>query len=186
MDDRTKFGLSPEGIAITPRLNSPDRRYSKPGSYWTKLRVPADKAQSLVAEIDARMQSNYEDANARAETLVRMAAPPYEVEKDGSVIFLFKKKACERGYKRLIKIPMFDAKGRRIRKSIGQGSTIRVSFEFCPFWSGLPSLGAGVTLKIHSVQWLSIVAPDREWDAGFFGFGDETAVGSATFQQFGE
>src|SRR5438094_7505635 len=109
MDEATNYALSPEGLAIAPRLNEPDSRYSKPGTYWTKLRVSADKAAALVAEIDARMKENLETTQSRALAVaqrcapatVRMAPAPYQVDTDGSVIFTFKRRALQRGYKRI-------------------------------------------------------------------------------------
>jgi hypothetical protein len=170
---------TPAGLALYPYLDRPDTRFEVPGKYSVKLRLAAADAQPHIDEIQRRMAANLAAAKERAvspfqASRVRMAEPPYSESElgDGSVIFSFKLNALSRGNKKRPQRPhVVDMQGKRVHAQVTHGSLIRVSFDYAPWYTVL--VGAGVSLKLRSVQVISLAQIDP---AAVYGFNNETAL----------
>lgn len=185
---------SPRGVAVYPHLTSPDTKFKDEGEFHTKLRVPADAAAATVKQIDAEI------AKIAAETkkekklkTVKMSPAPYAVDDEtGDVTFTFKMKASgiskktQKPWER--KPTFFDAKGNVLvdAPKIGGGSTLRVNYEFFPYYTA--AVGAGVKLALEAVQVIELVEFGGSRKASDYGFeqedgydGGETPAAAAGF-----
>jgi hypothetical protein len=159
--------VTPIGVAEWARLDAPDTRYSKPGTYSIGVRLTTEDAARLKIEIDKRALLAWEQAQAKAAegTTLELADPPYrENTEDGTVLFPFRMKARKPGKKGGRQTPIVvtaDSKPMR-RDRVTRGAKVRVSYTLTPYNSGLK--GVGVSLQLVGVQHIANV------DASYFGF----------------
>ena len=191
------LSTTPIGIAVWPRFDKPDTKFAKPGEsgvYSTKLRLDADKAAPLVAEIDEKMQAEFAKAKSEAKSpmkakKVKLADPPYAEDEDGSVLFTFKMQAggiSKKDGKPWTNAPaLYDAKGKPVNGLVvGNGSKIKVGYELTTFFTQL--VGAGVSLRLKAAQIIELVERGSA-DASYYGFdaeeggfeADESQINSA-------
>jgi hypothetical protein len=64
---------SPVGIAVYPKLTTPDTKFKAEGEYTCRLRVAADKAAPFVAKIDAAYNENLETTKAALQAAIESA-----------------------------------------------------------------------------------------------------------------
>ncbi len=162
--------LSPEGIAVYPRLNAADMKYKKEkgGEFSVKLRVPEAKAEATKKLILEATEASYKVTCAQEEKtkLKRSVNIPFKDELDdqekptGYVLFTFKLpgqiKVRATGEIIKLKPQLFDRFGKQIEDEIWGGSTIKVSFEMRPYYT--EGLGHGMSLQIAAVQVLKLVS----------------------------
>lgn len=186
---------SPKGTLVYPHLTAPDTQFNPDGVYATKLRVPADEAEDIIALIDERMEAALEKAREevnnsgkkgaalkKALDAITPANPPYEEELEddsgeptGYVLIKFKVNAKTtyqhgpKAGKTVSNCPkLFDAKVRPLDPDeieIGGGSEAVVNYYFYTFYTA--TAGAGVTLRPKAVQILDLKEPGSSSGFGF-------------------
>jgi hypothetical protein len=87
---------SPVGIAVYPKLTTPDTKFNPDGVYSCRLRVPADKAAPFVAKLDELYQRNLEVTKAKLE---RAAEESSGIEKGKAKKALAAFKPADKPYK---------------------------------------------------------------------------------------
>lgn len=180
---------SPKGIAVYPRLSTPDTKFNKAGVYSVKLRLAADVAKKFYNEnlkplLDASLEIAKKNAKTPALAAKITAVKPYTKETDddgketGNILFNFKAtaggtrkadgKPWERG-----PIPVFDAKLKpMLDAKVGGGSELKVSFDTAPYFIAKEK-NAGLSLYLEGVQILKLVEYTGGRNAEGMGFGEE-------------
>jgi|688.fasta_scaffold1038678_1 hypothetical protein len=166
---------SPLGIAVYPRLTTPDTKFDKDGVYSVDLEVdPTDKTVS--AFIDTLKKASDESYKAECEKRgnkkLKRADLPIKETEDNKIRIKFKLKAKagneEKSWTQ--KPVLFDAQGTAIQTppNVGSGSQIKVAFEVVPFFTAM--VGAGVSLRLKAVQIIDLkeYTPGDNFDA--YGF----------------
>lgn len=187
------------GVAVWPHLHSPDTKFDKEGGvYRVQVAYPAESEQAvaLVKKIDAWVDQAIATENkrlvedgkkAKNPSTFKRADLPYKMElndegeETGRMLFNFKLKAKGKTREGEVferRVALYVKGGAPLPKDkrIGGGSTIQVSYEPNPFFTG--GLGAGVSLRMEAVMVHELV----EWaqrDAAGYGFDmDDTATQS--------
>jgi len=168
---------SPRGIAVYPRLNSPDTKFDDLGSYKSDLRIATDAAQPFLEKLHKVFKSwtgknhprNPERDNKNALYYVERDEDDNET---GFVVIKFrvKNKMTKKGELWDRRPAQFDAKGKPITnpKSVGGGTELIVSFEVYQWQS--PTGGKGISLQPEAVQILKLVEFNSQKDASAYGF----------------
>ena len=153
---KAKTYTSPFGKAIYPHLSKCDVRFKAEGEYKVDLElndVQANELLKTIKEFQAKAVSEAKDKTGKKQ--IKEASPPYKKE-DGKVIFKFKMKASgtngKTGDTFKQRPGLFDNELKPISPdiTIWGGSILRVSYQ--PFSWYTPMLGAGVSLRLKSVQ----------------------------------
>jgi hypothetical protein len=148
---------SPAGEARWPHLKEPEVFEGVEQGYTVKLVLNKEETDALLARIAAEWEKSEESEKVAKGSKVE----PYlggSVNKNGDFEFKFKTKASYKTSNGDIvkrKVPMFDAKGRAGEFNLGNGSTIRVSFQFIPFYKSGKAFG--VSLWMEAVQVIKLV-----------------------------
>lgn len=158
---------TPRGVAVYPFLNRADVKYNKAGVYRVKVRHTQAEAADLIEQIDAGMthalqeQKKAEKSPAKRKR-IKMADAPYQETDDGHVEISFKQTASGKrddGSKWVWRPTFYDGQANPILPAalpqIGGGSVIKVGFEIREFY--VASLGAGVSLRLKTVQLIQLV-----------------------------
>lgn len=155
---------SPKGIAVWPRLTTPDTKFSELGSYNVNLAIDKADAQPLIK----KLQEIHKDAFGKAAPASGNPMFQPETDKDtgeetGRILFKFRaaNKEITKG-KRAGEIwdrqpTLRDAKGQRITEypNIGGGTVMKVNFEV--YVRGPESPKPGITLQPLQVQIIELV-----------------------------
>lgn len=183
---------TPVGIAVYPKLSTPDTKYKPLGEYSTKLILSGEEAQPIIDKYEAELLAFFEaekaelmkgDGKAKAKAKALKLAPdrPYKPEysdddgeETGNYIFNFKMPArVQREGKPdlILKPDVFDAKGNMLKScpEMWSGSKLRVSAEFRPFNT---AIGVGLSLRLKAVQIIELKQGGSR-DAAGYGFGVE-------------
>jgi len=154
--EKPKMYTSPFGKAIYPHLTKSDVRFKPEGEFHVNLAVDKDEALELITLVDKFVEQAISDEKKKGKGKeIKKAILPYK-EEDGQYIFKFKMKHkgtnSKTGETFTQKPTLFDNELKPLSKdvSIWGGSTLRVSF-FPRGWF-TPLLGAGVSLRLKSVQ----------------------------------
>lgn len=175
---------TPQGTAIWPKLNEPDRKFQPEGVYSVRLRLPDEEAESLIARLKEVHAIEYK---ARCVELgkktLKQAPMPWaqstnwdqdsesQVPVEGSTDFKFslKAKVTTKAGKSWDQRPvLLDARLNPIPEDadpIGGGSSIRISCEVYPWYTA--SLGFGISLRLRAVQVLELKTYKGDVDHGF-------------------
>ncbi len=189
-------GITPAGISIFPKLNTPDTKYKPLGEYATKLKFTAEEAQPLIEEFEADLAKYFEevqeelkaeaerDPKNKAKTMAKLkglkfaADKPYKPELDdegeetGNIVFNYKMPArvAREGKPDLVLKPdFFDANGKKlaVAPEIWGGSKLAVAYELRPFNT---NIGVGMSLRLQAVQIIELRQGGQR-DAAGYGFG---------------
>lgn len=180
--------VSPRGVAMYPKLITPDTKFKTEGEYSVKLRIPEAAATPLVEMLDEQMEASYEKAASDPKNKgkkIKRADPPYKQEESGEYVFHFKMTASgEYEGKKYTQRPVIaDSKGTvidpKVPLKIGSGTEMKVSFQLYPWWTAL--LGAGVSLRLKGAQILKLVEYSQD-----LGFTSEEADGGYTYSPEGD
>lgn len=190
---------TPRGIAVYPKLNTPDE-YKGKRSYNVKLVLARGAVADLVAKAEAVAEKAYQDSKAKLEEKVtsekgakkgeakaKLAKltkadfpmkPQYDEEgsETDNVILNFKMAASYEKDGKTIPISprIFDAKGAMLKNppEIWGGSILRVSGELVPF--DMPAKDcAGVSLRLGAVQIIELRTRGGGVSADSYGFEKE-------------
>lgn len=179
---------TPAGVARYPWLTKPDsgkgRDFVMKPAYKVDLILEADKAQDLIALIDAEVDKAHEAAVSKVAEKNKAAAKkiekhyPYQEDVDnegeptGKTLFKFK---CNAEYTdpdtkevQKIKPPaLFDKYGQKFEGDAWSGSIIEVNFQMIDFYNA-STKSAGVSLRLRAVKVVDAVAGGA--DAESYGF----------------
>lgn len=156
--------VSPKGIAVFPRLATPDTKYNDLGTYQVNLAIEKADAQPLIK----KLQSIHKDAFGKAAKTSENSMFANEIDKEtgeetGRVLFKFRaaNKEIKKG-KRAGEIwdrqpTLRDAKGNRITEypNIGGGTVMKVNFEV--YVRGPEHPKPGISLQPLQVQIIELV-----------------------------
>lgn len=155
--EKPKTFTSPFGKAIYPHLTKCDVRFKPEGEFKVDLELgeaPANNLLKILKEYQAKAVSNAKDKTGKDK--IKVASLPYKKE-DDKYIFKFKMKASgtngKTGETFKQRPALFDSELKPINPedtNIWGGSILRVSFQPFPWFT--PALGAGVSLRLKSVQ----------------------------------
>lgn len=176
--------ITPAGTASHCYINKPDTKFKEAGEYKTSLILSADAAAPLVQMADEKLAAMRESeevadlekkrlehnkknkANPKKQIDELQENKPYTMEVDddgeetGNVIFKFSTAASgtskKTGKKWEKKLDIFDAKGKRVTKSVWSGSTIRVAYTVGEYVA-TPQIGFGVKFYLEAVRVLELV-----------------------------
>ena len=154
---KAKTFTSPFGKAIYPHLTKCDVRFKPEGEYKVNLELgeaPANTLVKILKEYQAKAISEAKDKTGKKE--IKQAPLPYTKDED-KYVFKFKMKASgtngKTGETFKQRPALFDSELKPINPedtNIWGGSILRVSFQPFPWFT--PALGAGVSLRLKSVQ----------------------------------
>lgn len=168
--------LSPKGLAVYPRLTTPDTKFDPNGVYKTGLRMTVEEGAEFMADLDARLEAAYEQAvkDNKGKTFKIVGGKKTEIVKNtpyvlvldedgnetGDVDFSFSMKAQFKDKSdNLIpqKPTLVDGKGKEIKSKISVygGSKIRVNYTPVSYDS---NFGVGVKLYLNAVQIIKLVS----------------------------
>jgi hypothetical protein len=189
--------LTPAGIAIFPKLNTPDTKFKAMGEYSVKLLLSAEDAQPIIDAYEKELATYFEavkeelmkgdgKSKAKAKALKLAADKPFKPEVDdngddtGNMVVNFKMPAriAREGKEDIVLRPdVFDAQGKKVVKvpEIWGGSKLRVSGQLRPFNA---PIGVGVSLRLQAVQIIELRSGGSR-DAAGYGFGAEEGGFSA-------
>ena len=181
---------SPKGIAVYPKVNRPDTKFSEDGVYSTKLLVSKDDATAFIGQVKQVLKEYYEETcKSQKKAKLKLADTPWKETEDGENLEInFKlpaKVKTKSGEVIELRPALFDSKGSPTSELVGGGSTIKVGCEASPWF--VPALGVGITLRLRAVQVIELKAPSS--GAGSFeafGFSSEEegyVAGGETFPE---
>ena len=190
---RERF-TSPKGVAVWPRLNSPDIQWKEWGEYGVRLRFKGkDKGTvAFLSQLEDLYDAAIEEQRAllpeNKRSKMKLCDKPWREAVDdqgketGEIEVNFKMAASYKDKNTGNTIPirpaLFDAKGAALDPSkvkIGGGSLLKVNFFTKGFYTG--AVGAGISLRLNAVQVLKLI----EWGGGSsdsFGFKAEDGFDS--------
>lgn len=166
--------VTPKGVLVYPHLNKPDTKFDKDGVWRATLRISKEDAKELVEQLDKQISNNADNENQKRNKQVKLAPVPYKDDGEGNYEFAFKLKASgvrPTGERWNQKPVLYDAKGNLFNPKdiIWGGSEAKVAFQASPYY--VPSIGAGISLRLKAVQILNLVTGGQ--DASKFGFQEE-------------
>ena len=147
---------SPFGKAIYPHLSKKDVRFKPEGEYKVNLSLKDTQAQDLIKLVKQFQHKAVKEAEEKTNKKIKLAPLPHSSDDEGNVIFKFKMKASGTNSKTgdtfNQRPALFDNELKPISPdiTIWGGSVLRVSFQPYPWYT--PALGAGVSLRLKSVQ----------------------------------
>jgi hypothetical protein len=169
---------SPRGIAVFPKLSTPDTKFNPDGDYKITLRLSAEDAAAMIeaaeemrAEAMAAAKKNLDKPKAAK---LKFADLPFKQALDsdgnetGETEFNFKMKALVKtsdGRVKTQKPIVVDAKKKPVADDVWGGSEVKVNYAMAPFF--VPALGIGVSLRLRGVQVLKLVKGGASADAMF-------------------
>lgn len=176
MTNKPKFLrlVSPKGVAVYPRLNTPSTKFKEEGEYSVKLTVPANEAVGYLEQIKAVAREFYkEQCSLLKKEKLKVHAFPWEEDGDKVTIKFSNvaKITAKNGQSYDLKVALLDSKGSPITDLIGAGSILKVAAEVKPWY--VPALGVGVSLRLRAVQVIDLKAPTQLVSAQQFGFSTE-------------
>ena len=156
---KAKKYTSPFGKALYPYLSKADVKFKAEGEFKVDLEVEAEEAEELKTLINNLAEQSLKQAQEKTgkKNIKKTSSLPYKETEDGKVIFKFKMKASGTNSKTgdtfKQRPAIFDNELKPIdpeQVQIWGGSTLRVSYQPALWFT--PMLGAGVSLRLKSVQ----------------------------------
>lgn len=169
--NKTKNLTTPFGVAVFPRLNTPDTKFKPEGEYSVKIRMPKEDAEALRTEIDALLEEHYKITAVKEKKPVAKLkkADTYPIvdflddggNETGDVTIKASMKATYKSRKddsTVTQKPMlFQADLTPLPKGkiVSGGSILRANVR--PYLWYTAALGAGISLQLVSVQVKTLV-----------------------------
>ncbi len=184
--NRIPTQFTPKGVAVFPRLNTPDTKFKDTGRYSLKLRLPEAEARSFLAEYDALSGENFAEVLERTKGKVdkktgKAITPentglPFELEMDketqtptGNILIPFSCNAQFVDKKtqqvREIKPGIYDSKGTAIDVQVWGGSVLKVAFVPFGYYNDA-TMKAGISFRLQAVQVIKLVRGGGEVQFG--------------------
>ena len=177
MNDPNESWVTPQGVAIYPRLNEPDTKFDPNGVFSVTLRLPAKEGAALLKRLETKLDAFHaEQVKILRKPSLRKAPLPHSLAANddgvetGEHDFKFKLKhnVTTRAGKSWTQRPkMFDGELKGFTgPKVGANSELIISFS--PITYHAPSMGCGSTLRLKAVQGNKLVEYEsRETDFGF-------------------
>lgn len=169
---------TPRGVAVFPKLATPDTKFNPEGDYKITVRLPLDVAEPMINAIDemrsAAMAAAKKNLDKVKAAKLKLADLPCKktIDKEGNETgeyeFSFKMKALVKksdGSTKTQKPIVVDAKKKPCSADLWGGSEVIVNYAMAPFY--VPALGVGVSLRLRGVQVLKMVQGGANADAMF-------------------
>lgn len=154
---KAKTMMSPKGVAVYPRLKTPDTKYNELGEYKVGLAIAEDEAKDLISKLQEIHKAWTGKAAPKSKNPMFKKETDEEGEETGRYIFNFKVKnrMTKKGDLWERQPLVFDAKGKRIVDipNIGGGSVLKVYFEIYE-WQNTD--GKGVSLQPMKIQLIDL------------------------------
>jgi hypothetical protein len=165
---------SPFGKASYPHLSKPDVRFKAEGEYKVDLIMEVHEAEEMKKLITSLADQSVKQAEEKTgKKNIKKANLPFAEDGDGRISFKFKMKASgtnsKTGESFKQRPALFDNELKPINPdevTIWGGSVLRVSYQ--PSLWFTPMLGAGVSLRLKSVQVKNLVEGGSQSDASGF------------------
>ncbi len=167
---------TPVGELVYPWLSKPDTRYDPDGVFQTKLLLPFEMAQDLIAKLE-RVRDDFFHTLDTAKQATYAAKDVYEDELDeegnatGNVLFRFKLKAkvTPREGDAFTQTPVLvnAEDGSAVASPIYGGTMAKLKAQVVPY-SNASAKSAGVTLRFRSVQVHELVTADGSGGGAFW------------------
>lgn len=192
---------TPVGVAVFPKLNTPDTKFNVNGAFTCRLKLTAEEAQPIIDKFEAGLSKHFEDikaelmagdgkSKAKAKSLKMAADKPYKAEFDdegeetGYVLINFKMphRIPREGKPDLLLRPdIFDSAGKQLKNppEIWGGSRLVVAGQLRPFST---AIGVGMSMRLQAVQIVELKSAGSR-DASGYGFG-ATAGGYESDDEF--
>lgn len=189
MSNKNPTITTPQGTAIFPKLNEPDKKFNPEGVYSITLRLPDAEAKPLIERLTKMHDTFYkEECTKLGKKALKTGSKPWKVATDwdketearvevpGFTDFSFKLKAkvtTKTGKSWEQRPALFDSRLQPLPPDgdpVGGGSIVRVNAEVYPWYT--PSLGFGISLRPRGVQVLELKTYGPK-DATSFGFAEE-------------
>jgi len=165
---------TPQGTAIYPWLNEPDRKFDTDGVYKVNLRLTREDAADFINKLTEIRDTHYtESCETEGKKKLKVADLPVmdvtddEDNETGQVDIKFKLKAqYEYDGKKITQRPvLMDAKRNPMTEIVGAGSMVRVGCEVFPYYTA--QIGVGVSLRCKVVQVLDLKEYSPSGTTGF-------------------
>ena len=176
---------TPVGLASFPWLTKADTKFDVAGEYKVDLIFEADVIEELKDELDALLDTFFEEQKAEAKPQVAKIMKKVSVGKDvfddqgdetGQVMLRFKQKAQisdKAGKVYAMTVNGFDSVGKPLAKDVAVygGSELKVNFEAVPYMSAKDK-ECGLTLRLRAYQVITLNS-GSSGSASSFGFDAE-------------
>jgi len=177
---------TPKGVAVFPRLNAPDYKFTPEGKYSLKLRLPKDEAEAFLAKYQSIADEGFAKVLAETKGKKDKKGKPIDPQNDGlpfsietiketgeetgNILISFGMKAKFKDKitkeEKALKPVIVDSKGNATNVQVGGGSVLKVAFK-PSFYYNDATQKAGVTFYLVGVQVVKLVQ-----------FGGELAFGT--------
>jgi hypothetical protein len=163
--------VTPEGIAVWPRLNEPDREFDSAGLFHVKLRISGKEAEGFMGHVTTFRDEQYASfCSQKGKKKLEQNPLPWKEDEEnpGDFLISFKLKAkitSRNGDSWEQRPTILDAQLKPTTANIGGGSKLKISTEVNPYCT--PSGTTGVTLWCKAVQVLDLVEYGGGGDHGF-------------------
>ena len=184
MSDKPTFEVftTPVGELVYPWLTKPDTRYDPDGLFQTKLLLPFELAQPLIAKLEAVLTDFVQQQDIKKQNSYGVA-PVYEDELDddgnptGNVLFKLKMKhrvtPKEGDSFEQTPVVVHANDGSAVEQPVYGGTMARIKGQIAPY-AIASSRMFGVSLRLKSVQVHELVTGDGSGGGAFWtDFGDE-------------
>jgi hypothetical protein len=166
--------MTPKGVAVWPKLETPDTKFNPLGVYSVDLAIPAEEAEDLMKKLMAVHKEHTGKVPAKADnSMWKMEIDEETGEETGRVIFKCKIKNVMRKDGQLWdrKPVLWDAMGKRVEGlNIGSGSILRLKLSVYA-WNAAGK--KGISLQPRAVQVIDL----KTFSGGGAGFDFEVEEG---------
>lgn len=178
MSDKPFFDVftTPVGELVFPWVTKADTRYDPDGLFQTKLKMPFENAQELIARLDAAVADHRGTLDAAKQEQYN-TNPVYEEEVDedgtktGNVLFRFKLKARvhkkDDTYFDQAPVIVMAEDGVKVERPVYGGTMAKIKGQIIPYTVAASKV-VGVTLRMRSVQVHELVSGDSTGGGAFW------------------
>ena len=182
---------TPAGIAIWPRLVTPDTKFTPEGEYSVSIKFSGEDAKTVVTRVKQFAKNAYESlCREQGKPKLKVAQIPIQQDEEGNWVLKAKLKAkvtTSKGTTWEQRPTIFDSRGNPMKPeqipNVGGGSVIKACVEIAPYYTAM--LGAGISLRLRGVQIITLVEySSGEVNAAAMGFTEEEqgyVAGGETF-----
>ena len=165
---------SPRGEALWAYLKNPEVYEGEEVGYTIQVKFSKEDTDNMIGLLEQELESAKNSTEFKGKKWSREPRMGLREDQNSDIIFKFKTKATIKTkagdiVKRTV--PVFDASGKPVDVSLGNGSVVRVAFQVIPYWKS--AMNNGLSLYMDAVQVIKLVEYSAEGNASMFGFGVE-------------
>lgn len=165
---------SPRGEALYPYLKAPEVYEGEEVGYTIQVKFSKEDTDKILAILEEELESAKNSSEFKGKRWSKEPRMGFREDQNGDIVFKFKTKATiktKAGDVVKRTVPVFDAKGKPVDVTIGNGSVVRVAFQIVPYWKS--STNNGLSLYLDAVQIIELVEYKGGGNAAAYGFGEE-------------